>query len=357
MNATIEIRNYFEKSPPFAYSRVAVADTEHTDITPFLTEALDFIHDAREKGHHVLVHCQQGVSRSATVVLGYLIKHVGLDLRSAYVWLKQRRTVVRPKPNFLRQLKMVEKTSVIHSNSEEVLAVETTQLNLRTQQQTSEAPTAAPSSNVTGGEQGAETKSQSAASTVTVTNTALDVKDCHKETVDSGVSCNTSATTTTTTTTTTSSVDSSDNHGDHMRKRKTPESSSSSYTSSSSSSSSSPPSLTSPSPRSSPSPTPTPTFSPAPTPFGGLIPQRSALTVPTDSSTSTCAAPSSSSASASPSNEAAAAGAAGAAAGASGGCASGQAELASIKKHCSLNDGEGADVAAGGLQTPSTSSA
>jgi protein-tyrosine phosphatase len=50
-------------------------DSEVADLSQYFERACGFINDAREHGHAVLVHCQQGVSRSASIIIAYLIKH------------------------------------------------------------------------------------------------------------------------------------------------------------------------------------------------------------------------------------------------------------------------------------------
>lgn len=61
----------------------------------------------------VYVHCQSGISRSATVVIAYLMKHyrassqsdvVGLGLMSAYEIVYNRRPVINPNDGFFRAL-------------------------------------------------------------------------------------------------------------------------------------------------------------------------------------------------------------------------------------------------------------
>ncbi|CAN0005701.1 unnamed protein product, partial [Phaeothamnion confervicola] len=56
----------------------------------------------------VLVHCRQGVSRSAAIVVAYLMKARGLSLDDALAYLRRRRPVVNPHEAFLRQLRDFE---------------------------------------------------------------------------------------------------------------------------------------------------------------------------------------------------------------------------------------------------------
>lgn len=51
-----------------------------------------------------LVHCKMGVSRSASTVIAYAMKEFGWSLEKAYNFVKQKRSVTRPNPSFMRQL-------------------------------------------------------------------------------------------------------------------------------------------------------------------------------------------------------------------------------------------------------------
>lgn len=57
----------------------------------------------------VLVHCQAGISRSATICIAYLMHHKGLSLDEAYDFIQARRSVISPNMNFMRQLAEYEK--------------------------------------------------------------------------------------------------------------------------------------------------------------------------------------------------------------------------------------------------------
>ncbi|GAB5357631.1 hypothetical protein AAMO2058_000390400 [Amorphochlora amoebiformis] len=92
VNCTVErheggCHNYFENEPGFHYLRCAVQDSDAARLRDYFEDVTKFVDQARESGHGVLIHCQQG----------------------AYVFLKTKRSIVKPKKNFLRELKVYEK--------------------------------------------------------------------------------------------------------------------------------------------------------------------------------------------------------------------------------------------------------
>lgn len=54
-------------------------------------QVCDWIDAARAEGGKVLVHCRVGVSRSATITIAYVMKHLGLPLVDAYLLVRSRR--------------------------------------------------------------------------------------------------------------------------------------------------------------------------------------------------------------------------------------------------------------------------
>jgi protein-tyrosine phosphatase len=105
------LHNFFEADQSFVYLRCAVADSDGADIAQFFERTSAFIAEGMATGYSVLVHCQQGVSRSASLILAYLIRSQAMTLKGAYMHLRQRRPTVKPNANFLRQLIEWEKRS------------------------------------------------------------------------------------------------------------------------------------------------------------------------------------------------------------------------------------------------------
>ncbi|XP_041644904.1 dual specificity protein phosphatase 13-like [Cheilinus undulatus] len=86
------------------YFGIPAEDSDHFDLSLYFKPAADFIHKAlRSKDGKVLVHCIMGMSRSATLVLVYLMLRQRLPLRDALRRVVQKRAIY-PNRNFLSLL-------------------------------------------------------------------------------------------------------------------------------------------------------------------------------------------------------------------------------------------------------------
>jgi len=98
----------------FKYLSIDLQDNgAKEDLRPLFLPTIDFI----EKGRTVL-HCQQGVSRSATFVIAYIMWKNNLTFRHALDYVMKRRPVISPNGGFMGQLLLWE---VVLQNSREAL--------------------------------------------------------------------------------------------------------------------------------------------------------------------------------------------------------------------------------------------
>ncbi|XP_071377454.1 dual specificity protein phosphatase 13A [Centroberyx affinis] len=86
------------------YCGIPAEDSDHFDLSQYFKPAADFIHKAlKSKDGKVLVHCIMGMSRSATLVLAYLMLRRRLPLSDALKHMIQQRAIY-PNRNFLSLL-------------------------------------------------------------------------------------------------------------------------------------------------------------------------------------------------------------------------------------------------------------
>ena len=109
VNATSDSPNYFPDD--FGYLHVDVPDEVDAVISNRFEEVSDFIAGAVGEKRSCLVHCSAGMSRSATLVLAYLVRHVGMSLLDALSHTKARRPLVSPNPGFMAQLVELERAT------------------------------------------------------------------------------------------------------------------------------------------------------------------------------------------------------------------------------------------------------
>ncbi|KAL6905675.1 hypothetical protein ACP4OV_003276 [Aristida adscensionis] len=86
---------------------VPLRDTEEENLLDHLEPCLEFIDEGRKVGN-VLVHCFAGVSRSASIVVAYLMRTEQKPLQEALDSLKEISESVCPNDGFLDQLKLFE---------------------------------------------------------------------------------------------------------------------------------------------------------------------------------------------------------------------------------------------------------
>ncbi|XP_014097146.3 dual specificity protein phosphatase 19 [Bactrocera oleae] len=70
--------------------------------------ANQFINDAESSRGRVLVHCNAGVSRAASIVIAYLILVRGMLFDDAYALVKSKRECIQPNVGFIKQLKKLK---------------------------------------------------------------------------------------------------------------------------------------------------------------------------------------------------------------------------------------------------------
>lgn len=105
--AAVTCQCYFPGT--FKYLSISILDTVSQDISQFFEACTKYINKAVNGGGRVLVHCEAGRSRSATIVLQYMVTEYKLTLKAAYKRVKKARPIVMPNITFFSQLRKFER--------------------------------------------------------------------------------------------------------------------------------------------------------------------------------------------------------------------------------------------------------
>lgn len=92
----------------FKYLILDIADNLNENILHHFGTVYNFIEECLKLGGRVLVHGNQGISRSATLVIAYVMQKYNLSTKDALFLIQSRRLCVGPNLMFLNQLNEFE---------------------------------------------------------------------------------------------------------------------------------------------------------------------------------------------------------------------------------------------------------
>ncbi|EDR25171.1 dual specificity phosphatase DUPD1, putative [Entamoeba dispar SAW760] len=90
---------------------ITLEDSPKENIMEILQTALLFIDENIKRKRVVLVHCECGVSRSASIVIAYMMKKYDMTYKDALNFVSSKRKCVFPNRGFEQQLLQFEKTT------------------------------------------------------------------------------------------------------------------------------------------------------------------------------------------------------------------------------------------------------
>lgn len=96
----------------FTYKQIFISDHGDSPLNLFFDETHNFIHNALVKKENILVHCKMGISRSATIIISYIM-NFGFDpnlrckisLGDAYKFVKCKKKNIAPNFGFCLYLR------------------------------------------------------------------------------------------------------------------------------------------------------------------------------------------------------------------------------------------------------------
>ncbi|KAI0300163.1 hypothetical protein B0F90DRAFT_1725593 [Multifurca ochricompacta] len=105
------MRGKFSIHETFFRHQVPLDDVEETDVLQHLIPSITFIQSELDKGGGVLVHCQAGMSRSATIAAAYIMYSQNLDVNAAIELIRKVRPNISPNAGFVAQLEIFYQAS------------------------------------------------------------------------------------------------------------------------------------------------------------------------------------------------------------------------------------------------------
>lgn len=106
LNVTEEVENFFPGN--FRYFNISLKDVPSADLKAHFSAAIGVMKAAMKNNETVFVHCQRGVSRSASIVIAYLMATTGMTYPEALKFAKSKRSIVKPNKGFAEQLALFE---------------------------------------------------------------------------------------------------------------------------------------------------------------------------------------------------------------------------------------------------------
>lgn len=108
VNASDDEADAFIHDPSFTYLRAPMDDVPEENLGPHIAKVLPFIEEGLRMNVGTLVHCHAGVSRSASLVVAFIMQTRGLSYDDALALVRECRWCVSPNEGFVRQLRELE---------------------------------------------------------------------------------------------------------------------------------------------------------------------------------------------------------------------------------------------------------
>lgn len=98
--------NRFSNNKNVEYIELLIDDSLEQNILEFINISNEFID--RHSKSKILIYCNSGISRSSSILIGYLMSHFNWNYDTAYNFVKSKYPKAFPNSNFQNQLKQLE---------------------------------------------------------------------------------------------------------------------------------------------------------------------------------------------------------------------------------------------------------
>ena len=103
VNACNEISNYFEDD--FKYFKIDILDINNSSIYNFFDPFIKFVEKILEEDGKIMIHCFMGSSRSAILVVLYLIKFKSFNIEDSIEFITEKRNRVNINVTYVKELR------------------------------------------------------------------------------------------------------------------------------------------------------------------------------------------------------------------------------------------------------------
>lgn len=83
-------------------------DSPNQSLMKCIYMAIPLIRRCIAENKNILVHCYAGISRSASIVIAFLMNYYKLSFINSYQYVKSKRNIINPNSGFIFQLKEYE---------------------------------------------------------------------------------------------------------------------------------------------------------------------------------------------------------------------------------------------------------
>ena len=91
-------------------------DYPHVDLSDHFQEVFEKITKSLAENKNILVHCNLGMCRSATLVIAFLMQSFKMPFDEVYSWVRERKSNIDLNPGFVQQLQNLENDIFHNSN-------------------------------------------------------------------------------------------------------------------------------------------------------------------------------------------------------------------------------------------------
>ena len=92
------------------YMDIKIDDSNRENISMYFEPTYNFIENGLSHGSNVLVHCQAGISRSATIVIAYIMMKYNASYEAAIEFVRSKRNFIGPNIAFIQSLINLQKS-------------------------------------------------------------------------------------------------------------------------------------------------------------------------------------------------------------------------------------------------------